>query len=144
MPRAPGLSRAEPRGEAVDVIVGIVRDPAGRVLIGQRPPDKPMAGSWEFPGGKLEAGEPPIEGLKRELNEELGIRVASAEPLIEHRYRYPDREVRLDVWWVLAYEGRARPLEGQTLRWVRAAELAEQPLLPADAPIVAAIRRRLD
>ena len=127
----------------IDVIVGIVTDASGRVLIGQRPEGKHMAGSWEFPGGKLESGELPFDGLKRELMEELGIHVASAEPFLEQSHRYPDREVRLDVWWVEMFEGDARPLEGQVLRWVGPTELESVPLLPADAPIVAAIRRRL-
>lgn len=102
-----------------------------------------MAGSWEFPGGKLDQGEPPVEGLRRELDEEVGIRVETAEPLLEQRYRYPERDVRLDVWWVLSYSGEVRPREGQALRWVEVEELAGVDLLPADAPIVAAIRERL-
>lgn len=102
-----------------------------------------MAGSWEFPGGKLEPGESPLTGLKRELAEELGIRVDSAEPLLELSHRYPDRYVRLDVWWVVAYSGEVESREGQALRWVAAAALGEVALLPADQPIVAAIQKRL-
>jgi 8-oxo-dGTP diphosphatase len=143
MPRATELSEA-PAQDAIDVIVGIVRDSASRVLIGQRPKGKHMAGFWEFPGGKLEAGEPSLAGLKRELHEEIGIVVGAAEPLLEHTHRYPERTVRLDIWWILDYDGEARPREGQQLRWVEAAALSEAPLLPADAPIVAAVRQRLD
>ena len=128
----------------VDVIVGIVRDSADRILISQRPAGKHMAGAWEFPGGKLEAGEEPRDGLVRELEEEIGIVVGAAEPLLERRFCYPDRAVRLDVWWVLAYSGEARSREGQALRWVAASELGAAELLPADRPIVAAIQRRLE
>jgi len=102
-----------------------------------------MAGSWEFPGGKLKACESRLTGLKRELLEELGIAVDAAEPLVEQSFRYPDRTVRLDVWWVLAYRGEVTPCEGQPLRWVDPTELTEESLLPADAPIVDVIRKRL-
>jgi 8-oxo-dGTP diphosphatase len=143
MPRAPELSEAGPDPEALDVIVGIVCDAAARILIAQRPDGKHMAGLWEFPGGKLEASEPPLEGLRRELREELGIVVDTAEPFLEHTHRYPERTVRLDIWWVLAYDGEVSPREGQRLRWVDSDELAVAALLPADAPIVSAIRDRL-
>jgi 8-oxo-dGTP diphosphatase len=143
MPRAPDLNEADTEAPELDVIVGIVSDPAARILIGQRPGGKHMAGHWECPGGKLERGEPPLAGLKRELYEELGIEVASAEPFIEHTHRYPERTVHLDIWWVLRYEGKAEPREGQSLRWVAPNELPQAPLLPADAPIVAAILQRL-
>jgi 8-oxo-dGTP diphosphatase len=143
VPRADQLSERAKATAVIDVIVGIVQDRAGRILIGRRPGGSHMAGSWEFPGGKLESGESPLAGLKRELAEELGIEVQAAESFVEQEYQYPDRHVRLDVWWVLAYQGRAESLEGQSLRWVDIDELDAAPLLPADAPIVAAIRERL-
>jgi 8-oxo-dGTP diphosphatase len=143
MPWPPDLSAAADEPEAVDVIIGIVTDARGRVLIGRRPDGKPMAGAWEFPGGKLEAAESPLAGLRRELAEELGIDVTAAEPFLEHSFRYPDRAVRLDVWWVLDYAGRAVPREGQELRWVGAHAIEDSELLPADAPIAAAVRARL-
>jgi len=145
MPRPAELSRGKsaPAGDAIDVIVGIVTDAAGRVLIARRPAGRHMAGAWEFPGGKLEQGEAPLAGLKRELGEELGIGVTDAEPFVEQRFAYPDRAIRLDVWWVLAYSGSARALDGQTLSWVDAAALAGAPMLPADAPVVAAVCARL-
>jgi 8-oxo-dGTP diphosphatase len=127
----------------IDVIVGILTDRDGRVLIAQRPAGKHMAGSWEFPGGKLEPAEPPLAGLARELAEELGIVVEAAEPFLEHRHRYPDRLVRLDVWWVRSFSGSAEAREGQVLRWCDAAELASAAMLPADAPLVAAVIARL-
>lgn len=129
--------------DRIDVIVGIVADNQGRILIGQRRDGTHMAGRWEFPGGKLLPGEEPVSGLKRELEEELGIRVQSAEPLLELDHDYPDRSVRLDVWWVVEYSGVAASGEGQALRWVDSDELGDAQLLPADGPIVTAIRERL-
>ena len=142
MPRAVELTESQPSATVVDVIVGIVLNSAGEILIGQRLVGTHMAGLWEFPGGKLVPDETPFAGLKRELAEELGIRVEAAESFIEHQFRYPDRHVRLDVWWVLAYAGMPESREGQVLKWVAIAELDAVPLLPADAPIVAAIRKR--
>jgi len=142
VPRAAQLSAA-PGPVDVDVIVGIIPDSRGRVLIARRPAGKHMAGAWEFPGGKLYPGEAPMAGLRRELEEEIGIVVESAEPMLEQRFSYPDRTVRLDVWWVSSFRGRAEPREGQELRWVAAEALAAVDLLPADAPIVAAVVERL-
>jgi 8-oxo-dGTP diphosphatase len=136
-------ARAAADSEVLDVIVGILTQNGGKVLISRRLPGTHMAGCWEFPGGKLEPGEAPSSGLERELAEELGIRVTAAEPLITHRFDYPDRAVRLDVWWVTAYEGQANSHEGQELAWVDAAALEHSEMLPADAPIVAAIQSRL-
>lgn len=127
---------AELTGTVIDVIVGILTDGAGRVLIAERPAGKHMAGSWEFPGGKLLQGEPPLAGLKRELAEELGVDVLDAKPFCELRHSYPDRSVRLEVWWVLRFSGRAEPREGQALRWCDAAGLSAAAMLPADAPLV--------
>lgn len=120
----------------IHVIVGILADGEGRVLIAERPAGKHMAGSWEFPGGKLLPGEAPLAGLRRELAEELGIVVLDARPFCEQTFRYPDRTVRLDVWWVRRFSGRVESLEGQALRWCDAAALAAAPMLPADAPLV--------
>lgn len=111
-----------------------------RVLIAQRPANRPHAGSWEFPGGKLEADESGYLGLVRELREELGITVEAARPLISIRHRYPDRNVHLDVWRVDRYRGQPRGLEGQALCWRKIKDLAATPLLPADRPIITALR----
>ena len=98
-----------------------------------------MAGLWEFPGGKLQAGETPFAALCRELDEELGIEVLAAEPWLELVHDYPDKKVLLDVWRVLDYRGEVGAREGQALDWVAAARLTALPLLPADLPIVAAL-----
>jgi len=127
----------------IEVVVGIVTDSDDRVLIGQRPSGRHMAGAWEFPGGKLECGESAVAGLSRELQEELGIVVLEAEPLLDLRHRYPDRSVHLDVWWVSTWSGHVMPCDGQELRWIDVDELDNVQLLPADGPIVRAVHARL-
>ncbi len=120
----------------VDVVVGLISDGAGRWLVNCRPAGTPLAGSWEFPGGKRQAGEAPFAALKRELDEELGIDVLEAEALLELTHDYPDKRVRLDVWRVLRYRGDVTGREGQPLKWVTVEECRELALLEADWPIV--------
>lgn len=128
-------------GPVVHVVAAAVIDAAGRVLIAQRPSGKHMAGGWEFPGGKLEPGEERVTGLARELREELGISIiGTPRPLIRVRHAYPSREVLLDIWVVKRYSGEARGLDGQALRWCTQDELEAAELLPADRPIVRALR----
>lgn len=124
----------------IHVVAAAVIDGAGRVLIAQRPAGKPLAGGWEFPGGKLEPGEAPAEGLKRELAEEIGIAIEHPRPLLKLRHTYAHAEVLLDVWVVRRYRGEPRSLDGQPLRWCSRAALEAVELLPADRPIVAALR----
>ncbi len=123
----------------IHVVAGALFDTQGRVLIAQRPAGKHMAGSWEFPGGKLNAGEERLAGLKRELSEELGIAVLEAAPVIAYEHSYMDRHVRLDLWAVARFEGKPQSLEGQALRWVEVAELEDAGLLEADRPMVRAL-----
>jgi 8-oxo-dGTP diphosphatase len=125
----------------VHVLVGLIGDARGLWLVNRRPPGKDLAGFWEFPGGKLQAGETPLAALRRELDEELGIEVVAAEPWLELAHEYPEKTVLLDVWRVLDYRGEVRAREGQALDWVAAGRLAALPLLPADLPIVAALLR---
>jgi 8-oxo-dGTP diphosphatase len=123
----------------LDVVVGIVRDATDRILINQRRPGAHLEGLWEFPGGKRKAGEERETALKRELNEELGIEIVAAEPLLTLRHDYPDRLVHLDVWSVLEYVGEPRACESQVISWVRPEEMSHIDLLPADSPIVAVL-----
>jgi 8-oxo-dGTP diphosphatase len=125
---------------AVDVVVGLIGDSSGRWLVNCRPPGAPLAGSWEFPGGKKEPGEAPLAALKRELDEELGIEVLEAEPVLLLEHDYPDKRVVLDVWRVRRYRGNVTAREGQPLRWVTAAECRDLSFLPADWPIVERLR----
>ena len=109
-------------------------------MIAQRPPGKHLAGGWEFPGGKLEPGEGRRAGLARELREELGILITSPRPLIRVRHTYPYGEVLLDMWVVHRYRGEPRGLDSQAIRWCTQEDLEAVELLPADRPIVAALR----
>jgi 8-oxo-dGTP diphosphatase len=120
----------------VEVVVGLIADSSGRWLVNCRPPGRPLAGAWEFPGGKLQPGEAPLAALTRELREELGIEVQDAAPVLVLEHAYPDKRVRLDVWHVRRFAGDVRAREGQPLRWVTVGECRRLPLLEADWPIV--------
>ncbi len=122
------------------VMAGVLLDGAGRVLLAQRPAGKHLAGFWEFPGGKLEAGEAPLAGLARELLEELGIHVRGAEALIRLPWRYGDRELLLDAWRVSSWRGEPRSLENQPLQWLLPASVDPVLLAPADRVILAELR----
>lgn len=124
----------------IHVVAGVLRDHEGRVLVTERTAGRHLAGLWEFPGGKCEPGETPLEALRRELREEIGVDVESARPLIQVPHRYPEKEIRLDVWDIDAYSGSPHPHEEQALRWVRIDELAHLAMPPADRPVVAALR----
>jgi 8-oxo-dGTP diphosphatase len=124
---------------AVRVVAAVLRDASGRVLIAQRPAGKHMAGYWEFPGGKVAAGESGEQALRRELAEELGVSLRRCHPLLQLRHDYADRVVELDVFVVDEYGGEPSGLETQALKWVLAAELGAQALLPADRPIIEAL-----
>ena len=128
---------------AVDVIavaVGILEDAHGRILVGRRPDHKHQGGKWEFPGGKIELGETMPAALARELHEELGINLQAACPMLRVRHQYPDQNVLLDVWRVTEYTGEPHGREGQSLRWVDTAELAQLDLPSADIPILRALQ----
>ena len=121
------------------VVAAALYDEAGRILIAQRPAGKHMAGRWEFPGGKVARGEDERAALARELREELGIEVTSAEPCMRLVHSYADREVELSLWIVARYRGEPRPLDAQGLKWVAPAQLPAEDLLEADLPFVAAL-----
>ncbi len=113
-------------------------DPDGRVLIAQRPEGKSMAGLWEFPGGKVEAGESPEATLIRELDEELGIEVKEAclAPLTFASHRYEDFHLLMPLWACRRWTGTVRGREGQALKWVKPARLRDYPMPPADEPLI--------
>ncbi len=127
----------------VHVAVGVILDPARNVLITRRAIDSHQGGLWEFPGGKVEAGESLQSALARELLEELGIEIGAARPLLEVRHDYGDKEVLLDVHLIREFAGTARGLEGQPLRWVPPGELADYAFPAANVPIVTALRALL-
>jgi len=124
----------------IDVAAGVLTDQHDRVLVAQHVQPDAYQGQWEFPGGKLEPGEDAETALRRELAEELGIKVEATEALIHVRYEYPDRHVRLHVFRVIAYRGDPSGLEGQPLKWLLPGELDDCPLLAANRPIVRALQ----
>ncbi|HRQ66211.1 MAG TPA: Nudix family hydrolase [Xanthomonadaceae bacterium] len=128
------------RSNPIHVVAGVIRDAHGRVLLGQRGEGRHLAGMWEFPGGKVDAGETPDAALVRELDEELGVIVRHSRPLIAVEHSYPSRRIRLDVHEVLEVEGVPVGREGQPLRWVRPDDMHRIPMPDADRPVVAALR----
>lgn len=133
------MAAGAPRS-VVRVAAGVLRRADGAVLLAQRPAGKIAAGRWEFPGGKIEAGESPREALERELAEEIGVRVQSARPLLCLRHAYTERTVELDTWLVEAWAGQAEGLENQALAWVQPAEMESYDVLEADGPIIDALK----
>ena len=113
-------------------------DADGRVLIAQRPEGKQLAGLWEFPGGKVEAGERPEESLIRELHEELGIAVQEAclAPLTFASHAYESFHLLMPLYACRRWDGFVQPREGQALKWVRPRDLASYPMPPADEPLI--------
>ncbi|WUR14326.1 NUDIX domain-containing protein [[Empedobacter] haloabium] len=123
----------------IDVAVGILMKPNGDVLLGQRPPGKPYAGYWEFPGGKVDPGETVLEALKREFMEELGIEVLSADEWCGVEHVYEHAHVRLHFFISRDWRGEPQSLEGQAFAWQ--GEVGVEPLLPATIPLLQWISR---
>ncbi len=117
-------------------------DDAGRVLIAQRLGDGPFHGLWEFPGGKINNGETAPAALSRELAEELGIEVTASAPFMNLRHEYDDRIVSIEFFIVSDWNSDPVGREGQALRWVRKNLLNADELLPADVPVIDALRRQ--
>lgn len=117
-------------------------DREGAVLLAKRPPGRPLAGLWEFPGGKVEAGEQPEEALIRELREELGLEIAKEDltPLTFASHAYPDFHLLMPVYLCRRWQGRLTAHEGQELLWVRPDTLHLYDMPPADAPLKIALR----
>jgi 8-oxo-dGTP diphosphatase len=124
----------------IEVAAGVLTDARGRVLLMQRLPGTHLAGTWEFPGGKLEAGEDIEAGLKRELREELDIDAHGFGPLISLPWRYPEKDIRLHALHVNGWTGEPRAREGHPLRWVPVEGIDPAEMPAADRPIVAALR----
>jgi 8-oxo-dGTP diphosphatase len=123
--------------------VGVVLDPAGKVLISRRAGNSHQGGLWEFPGGKVEPGESLGTALARELREELGIEIGRTSPLLEIRHDYGDKHVLLDVHVVWEFSGEARGLEDQPLLWVAPGELGRYPFPAANEPVISALSELL-
>lgn len=125
---------------ALHVAVGVIKNTFGEVLISLRPPSVHQGDLWEFPGGKVEAGESVEQALKRELYEELAIHVETASPLINIHHDYIDLSVNLDVWLVEKFSGVAHGREGQPIQWVLPDKLADFAFPEANKPIISAVR----
>ena len=117
-------------------------DPDGRVLLAERPEGKPMAGLWEFPGGKVEDGETPEACLIRELEEELGVSTweSCLAPLTFASHAYPDFHLLMPLYACRKWEGLVRPAERQRVAWVKPRDLGDYPMPAADRPLVAVLR----
>jgi 8-oxo-dGTP diphosphatase len=121
------------------VAAAVLQRADGEFLLAQRPAGKAYAGYWEFPGGKIEAGESPYQALCRELHEELGITVTAAYPWLVREFSYPHATVRLHFFRVVTWQGEPHGRENQQLSWQRVQELSVAPVLPANTPILRAL-----
>ena len=121
-----------------EVAAAVIERP-GEFLLAQRPEGKPYPGYWEFPGGKIEPGEDARAALDRELREELGIEVRTATPWITRVYAYTHATVRLHFFRVTRWDNEPRPLEDQAIRWQPITAPDVSPMLPANAPVLAAL-----
>lgn len=124
----------------VEVAAGVLLRADGSYLLGQRAADTVYAGYWEFPGGKVEPGETPAQALCRELEEELGIRVTRLRPWLRREHCYEHAHVRLHFFEVVAWEGELDDRVHSALAWVSPADAAPAPMLPANGPILKALR----
>jgi 8-oxo-dGTP diphosphatase len=133
---------ADPAPRLLLVAACALVDPEHRVLITRRPEGKPMAGLWEFPGGKVQPGETPEACVVRELNEELGLDVAAncLAPLTFASHSYPEFHLLMPLFVCRVWEGWPHPHEGQALAWVRPLDLRHYPMPPADLPVAAFLR----
>ena len=131
-----------PSSRLLLVAAAALVDGDGRVLIGQRPPGKQLAGLWEFPGGKVEPGETPERCLVRELEEELGIvaRIDCLAPFVFASHAYEDFHLLMPLFLLRRWEGFVERREHADLAWVRPGKLADYPMPPADLPLVAHLR----
>ncbi len=122
--------------QRLEVAAAVIERPDGSFLMACRPEGKAYAGWWEFPGGKVEAGETAREALVRELQEELGIAVTEAYPWLSRFYDYPHAQVNLRFFRVTDWQGEPHPHEGQQLAWTQAVAPGVAPILPANGPIL--------
>jgi 8-oxo-dGTP diphosphatase len=130
---------AQPGPRFVEVAAAVLQRPDGSFLLAQRPAGKVYAGYWEFPGGKVEPGEPVVQALARELHEELGIEVERAYRWIVLTYAYPHADVRLHFHRVVRWRGEPHPRERQQFAWCGPAAHAVAPVLPANGPVLKAL-----
>ena len=123
----------------VEVAAAVIQRPDGAFLLARRPAGKVYAGYWEFPGGKIEPGEPAVQALARELHEELGIEPGTVYPWITREYVYPHAAVRINFFRVTEWRGDPHPREGQAIAWQSIGAPRVAPMLPANAPVLTAL-----
>jgi 8-oxo-dGTP diphosphatase len=133
------LGRPPPEEKVIRVCAGVLERPDGSFLLAQRPAGKVYAGYWEFPGGKIEPGEAAADALARELHEELGVEIGEAFPWITRVFTYPHGTVRLQFFRVHEWQGEPHPREEQAIAWQRFEAPMVAPMLPANAPVLAAL-----
>ncbi len=126
-------------GKHIHVAAGVILNGERQVLLALRPKDKHKGGLWEFPGGKVEAGETVQAALARELLEEINLVVLESKPFLVIDHDYGDKQVTLDVWLVTRFEGVPHGSEGQEVRWVALADLPRYEFPEANAGIVTAL-----
>lgn len=132
-----------------EVAVGVLLRKKEAILLAQRPEGKPYAGYWEFPGGKIEAGETLFQALQRELIEEINVRILDAKEFLTIEHDYPHAYVRLYICLVNSWEGEVKGLEGQATAWLSVNEISKiedsnlQPILPATVPILEKLKNLL-
>jgi len=121
-------------------------DAENRILVACRPPGKARAGLWEFPGGKVDAGETPEQALVRELREELeiGVEPSALQPLAFASHTYDDFHLLMPLYVCRQWQGQPVPVEGQALHWARAGELASLPFVPADIALLPQVESYLE
>ncbi len=127
----------------VHVAVAVIINSQQQVLLGLRQAHQHQGGLWEFPGGKVETNETAYDALVREVEEEVGLTITSADPLIEISHDYGDKSVLLDVWWVEAFSGEAIGKEGQHLRWNTISGLNDIEFPAANVAIIQALKSRV-
>jgi len=132
------MSGSAPATRLVLVAACALIDVDGRVLLTRRPEGKPMAGLWEFPGGKVEPGETPEAALIREMREELGVSIMGKclAPLTFASHSYESFHLLMPLYVCRRWDGEVEPAEGQEIAWVRAARLRDYPMPPADIPLI--------
>lgn len=128
--------------DRIMVAVGLIFDENNRVLLGRRTHPDRYFGKWEFPGGKIRAGESVTEALHRELREEVGISVIRSTPFVSFAYDYPDRKVMLEFRLVVDYDGKPSALEQQDLRWVEISKLSRMDMLAPNVKVIEQLKIR--
>ncbi len=140
------VSLAESRAKPILLVsAAVLVDGDNRILLARRPQGKHLGGLWEFPGGKLQAGETPEDAVIRELKEELNVHTQAKclHPLTFASHAYADFHLMMPLYICRKWSGQAEPLEGQELVWVKPVQLRDYPMPPADAPLISAIQDQL-